>query len=143
MTLKLGNVKAVVKDMVSKKAKFGNYEASKESLDKKYKYKDKIQDGMLTRTYYDRNGKKTACTYTFDRIICDYTSKCDEVMYTGTDGDTFNKIVFEIDGLSCFVEDTNHNGIVDKDDEVTVSALNQKHDAKNEKTLTISVFLGK
>ena len=136
MELNLRDVKTVVKDMISRNAKFGSYSASQEKLRQTYKT-EKDNFGTV-ELYYDKNGELIA---TCDRNIAeitDFSGLCTCSYYVGKYSDKFHSIEFRVGSLFCSLEDTNHNGKVDIKDKIKISESESK--TKIEKQ--ISEFLG-
>ena len=146
----LNNVKAIVNDMVSRGAKFGSYEASKEELDKQYKSNciaikslRLAKSGGNKTVYSDNKGKKVAETTEFTnslgtfKHISDCNNKTTLEYSTGADSDKFKRIFFKVaNGFCVTINDTNENGIVDADDEIYM--CNKKKELRQK----VSVFLG-
>ena len=143
MTESFTTAKAIVNDMVNRKAKFGSFKAAKQYLDNTYKYQcqSKATQNDYFGIYYDKNGKEVAYV---DECYCvkgikDKTGTTDIEYRAYCNNDSFSVIKFQTDDLDCQIEDTNHNGIVDKDDRITYSPYPEECDMDAK----VSVFLKK
>ena len=136
MELNLRDVKTVVKDMISRNAKFGSYSASQEKL--RQAYNVKLDNDGTIELYYDKNGELIG---TCDRNIAeitDYTGLCACSYYIGNSSDKFHSIEFRVGSLFCSLEDTNYNGKIDIKDKITIFDYKSKTKIKKQ----ISEILG-